>query len=128
MRSASIIMPIHSDPLFEVRRRLINEVAAQSGWRLVVPEYDPIAPEFDADRAAAVLSRVSLVIADLSHERPSCYFELGFAQALRIPFEIVAQQGSEIHQTGGRNRVIIYSGHDGFREALLLALEKHKGT
>lgn len=125
MKIASIIMPVHSDPGFEARRRIIADVERDSGWTLLVPDYDPITPEFDADRAMETLARVSLVIADLSAARPSCYFELGFAEALRKPFQLIAEHGTEIHQTGGRDRAIYYTGHEGFRDALWAALAQH---
>lgn len=126
MKTASIIMPVHSDPAFELRRRIIGDVAAQSRWTLLVPDYDPITPEFDIERAAATLARVELVIADLSAARPSCYFELGFAEALRKPFQLIAEQGTEIHQTSGRDGVIYYIGLDGFRDALITALARNE--
>lgn len=125
MRIASIIMPMHSDPQFEARRDIIADVERESGWTLLIPDYDPVTPEFDADRAAETLARVSLVIADLSAARPSCYFELGFAEALRKPFQLIAEQGTEIHQTGGRANVISYTDLQGFRDALLTALARH---
>lgn len=126
MKIASIIMPMHSDPDFEIRRRIINEVADHSGWTLLIPDYDPLMPEFDADLSSARLDNAALVIADLSRARPSCYFELGFAEALRKPFELIAEHGTEIHQTAGRDRVLYYSGHDGFREALISVLSQKR--
>lgn len=125
VKIASIIMPIHSDPAFELRHLIISDVAMRSGWTLLVPAYDPIAPKFDVDRATDTLSRVQLVIADLSAARPSCYFELGFAEALRKPLQLIAVQDTEIHQTGGRNSVIFYSGLDGFRDALVTTLARN---
>lgn len=119
---ASMILPVHSDPDFAAKRAAIARVADASGWRLIVPEYDGEAPVFDIARAHAVLDDAALVIADLSRARPSCYFELGFAEALGKPIRRIAERGTEIHQTSGRDAVLFYNGADGFERALLTVL------
>lgn len=126
MRTASIIMPVHSDPAFNLRRRIIADVETQREWKLLVPEYDPKAPVFTVEGMLEILRPVDLVVADLSAARPSCYFELGFAEALQKRIQLVAEQGTEIHQTSGRDGVIYYIGLDGFRDALITALARNE--
>jgi hypothetical protein len=41
--------------------------------------------------------RSRLVVADLTYERPNCYYEVGFAHALGKPVIILAQEGSHRH-------------------------------
>ncbi|MCU0286352.1 MAG: nucleoside 2-deoxyribosyltransferase [Acidobacteria bacterium] len=56
------------------------------------------------DNSSNVISEVSgtaFVFADVSFERPSCYYELGIARALQKPTFIVARTGTIIHQCEG---------------------------
>ncbi|MGD9978969.1 MAG: hypothetical protein AB7H66_12130 [Hyphomonadaceae bacterium] len=115
---ASIIMPIRSDPAFSAKLAVLARVESASGWRLVIPDYDHALPVFDIEAARSTLRRVALVIADLSRARPSCYFELGFAEALGKPIHRIAEHGTEIHQTSGRDAVTFYTGLIGFERAL----------
>jgi hypothetical protein len=106
-------MPIHSDLMRIEKANLIRAVGQRMGWDILIPDYESQAPIFDAGQTRKALSAVSLVIADLSRERPSCYFELGFAEALGKSVKIIAQKGTEIHQTGHRDQVRFYEGfHD----------------
>jgi nucleoside 2-deoxyribosyltransferase len=118
-KTASIIMPIHSDPAFATKQAVLARVEQASGWRIVVPTYDSATPIFDIESARRALDGVDLVIADLSLARPSCYFELGFAEALAKPIHRIAEHGTEIHQTSGRDAVTFYGGLDGFEGVLL---------
>jgi hypothetical protein len=118
-KTASIIMPIHSDPAFAAKQAVLARVESVSGWRIVVPTYNNATPVFDIETARRTLDSVDLVIADLSRARPSCYFELGFAEALDKPVYRIAEHGTEIHQTSGRDAVTFYAGLDGFERALL---------
>jgi hypothetical protein len=54
------------------------------------------------------MQRAEFVLADLSLERPSCYFELGLAEAANA-FFLVAAAGTPIHQVGNAGKVVFYS-------------------
>ncbi len=43
------------------------------------------------------IKKAELIIADLSYERPNCYFELGYALALGKEIIIISENGSKIH-------------------------------
>jgi hypothetical protein len=116
---AVMIMPVRSDRLFEEKRRVVEEVSNLTRWRIVLPDYDAAKPVSDINRMIASFSEASLVIADLSSERPSCYYELGVAEALKKPVLLVAEEGTPIHQTGHRDSVQFYLGSEGFKDALL---------
>jgi hypothetical protein len=55
-----------------------------------------------------------LPLADLSLERPSCYYELGLAEALGKPVYLIAAEGTDIHQTASRRLVSFYNGQEDF--------------
>jgi hypothetical protein len=119
---AAMIMPVRSDRLFEEKRQVVAEVSSLTRWRIVLPDYDAIKPVSDVDRTMASFGEASLVIADLSSERPSCYYELGIAEALKKRVLLIAEEGTPIHQTGYRDSVQFYLGNDGFRDVLLQGL------
>lgn len=43
------------------------------------------------------IKKAELIIADLSYERPNCYFELGYAMALKKDIIIIAKEETTIH-------------------------------
>ena len=43
------------------------------------------------------IEKSTFVIADLTDERPSCYFEAGYAEALKKPIVFVASKESVVH-------------------------------
>jgi hypothetical protein len=78
---------------------------------------------FSLDSARSDLRNAALVIADLSLERPSCYFELGVAQALDVPVQMIAASGTRIHQTATAGTVIFYADLDQYAFVIGRALE-----
>lgn len=79
------------------------------------------------------ISRAKFLIADLTDERPSCYFEAGFAEALRKPIVFVASKESvvnpktatKIHFDIHRN-VNYFTNNKELRSKLKAALDKNK--
>lgn len=75
------------------------------------------------------------VVADLTDERPSCYFEAGYAEALDRPVIYVASKQSvakpgtptKVHFDIHMN-VQFFSNHKELKEKLGAAIEKNRGT
>ncbi len=107
-----VIMPVGSDPRQAERRSAV--VRGLSGARLkpLLPDYDVADPQFSLENFLAALRGARGVLADLTGERPSSYFELGVAEALGRPVVLVAETGTRIHQSSGRPTVRFYSGMD----------------
>ena len=63
-----------------------------------------------------------MVVADLTLERPSCYYEVGLAQALNRQVVLVAERGTPIHQAHDRDKVIFYDSLDDLSAKLTRAL------
>lgn len=77
----------------------------------------------------------AFVVADLTDERPSCYFEAGFAEALGKPVIYVASKNSVAKP--GTTTVIhfdihmnmnYFSNHNELKEKLSAAIKKNRGT
>ncbi len=70
---------------------------------------------FNLQAALQDIKGASFVLADLSLERPSCYYELGLAEALGKPIYLVAEDGTDIHQTASRRLVSYYKDNDEYK-------------
>jgi nucleoside 2-deoxyribosyltransferase len=105
-----VIMPIGSDPDFKRKQTAIARGARAAGFEAAFPDYDPVKPRFDLDSVVKQLRTSTVVLADLTGERPSCYYELGLAEALGRPVALLAAKGSDIHQTYFRARARFYDG------------------
>jgi len=63
------------------------------------------------------------VFADLTHERPSCYFEIGIAESCGAALVTVAAEGTDIHQMSRPNDTKFFSSLEEFRDIFCQALK-----
>ena len=104
-----VVMPTGADPRASEKREIIRLAASSSGMEPHFPAYTPTQPGFNLRSALSDLSGCLFVLADFSFERPSCYYEVGLAEALKIPVYLIAEGGTAIHQTAARDQVRFYS-------------------
>jgi nucleoside 2-deoxyribosyltransferase len=120
--TALIIMPLGSDPGYRNKKAAIDRAVTKAGLTSAFPKYEPDDPRFKPADFRKQLQRAAIVLADLTGERPSCYFELGFAEALERPVRLFAQAGTAIHQTAYRRTVRYYANTDQLEDAIIQAL------
>lgn len=100
MARVLVVMPVRTDKNCEAKRATIAKAFGDDALLPKVVEInDP--QDFDLVEAIRKLKEAKLVIADLSFERPSCYYELGMAQALGLPTLLLAQEGTRLYQHSG---------------------------
>ncbi|MFD3927436.1 hypothetical protein [Streptomyces sp. NPDC058614] len=102
------IMPVSSDDSYTQKRASLSSVSNEFNLSVHFPldrGLPSVGEDFDLARIVAEIKQATLVIADLSLERPSCYYELGLAQALGARVALIAWTGTNIHQAFGRNSV-----------------------
>lgn len=110
------IMPVGSDPQYELKREQLAQLSNDTGHDFFLPlERHNF---FSISEAKIDLINASLVVADLSLERPSCYFELGIAQALGVPVCVIAAVDTILHQTGSSIIPLFYSNLFQYREVV----------
>lgn len=99
MKYFVVIMPISLDDMFSQKAMAIKDIAKKNG----LEAYLPIETEKESSLACILsnIKKASFVIADLSYERPSCYYELGLAQAMGKPTFLIALAGTKVHQAYG---------------------------
>jgi hypothetical protein len=117
---AQVLMPIGSDPDYRAKQAVLERAIRSAGLTPSFPDYDPVDPKFDLDGFLSQLRRSTVVVADVTGERPSVYFELGLAQALGKLVLMVAKSDTILHQHARDVRLVRYS----CLEDLELKLEK----
>jgi len=107
-----VIMPVGSDSNWTKRRAAIQRAVSGHGIDVPFPNYLPLAPAFKIADLKRELAGAEFVLADLTYERPSCYYELGIAEALGLQVRLVAECATPIHQSAARNEVEYYATLD----------------
>jgi len=80
----------------------------------------------NVEKSIRLLQESDVVIADLSLERPSCYYEVGFAQAMWKPVAIVAATGTPIHQVKYSEQILYYNNLTQYEALIHQLLAKFK--
>ena len=109
LRRVEIVMPIGSDPGFADKQAAIGRGARLAGFQASFPDYQVLQPAFQLSALIAHMRGAAVVLADVTGERPSCYYEVGVAEALGIPTLLIAEAGTAIHQAGGRAEAKYYA-------------------
>lgn len=123
-----VIMPVGADEQFADKRSILKKVAEREGITPYFPFDRTTNITFDKDKTLSLLKDSDFVLADLSMERPSCYFELGLAQALGKEVYLIAQENTDIHQAHGRRLTHFYKGLSGYEQVVASVLTKAKQT
>jgi hypothetical protein len=110
-----VISPVASDAAFDEKRSILEEVGKQYDLRPFFPlerNSHLTAPDLVSD-----IREAAFVIADLSLERPSCYFELGVAEAMKTRVFLLAATDTRIHQVGDQP-VTFYANSEQYRHSV----------
>lgn len=123
-----VIMPVGADPQFAGKKAIIDALARNEDFEPHFPFGKSENIGFNINSTLAVLQDSEFVLADLSLERPSCYFELGLAQALGKEVYLIAKQGTDIHQAHGRHLTRFYSDLGTYERAVAEVLNEARTT
>jgi hypothetical protein len=121
------IMPVGSDPQFHHKRRILELALRDVDQTGHFPLEVNTGREFSLDSALQDMRAADLIIGDLALERPSCYFEVGLAQAAGLYVALVAPVGTPIHQVSGRGRVAFYSNDSSYEAVIRELLRRNSG-
>jgi len=91
-----MIMPLKNKKVRENFQYAIKPSVEKYGYQI-----NPIDElQFSGSITNQILNEIvrsTFIIADLTDERPNCYYELGYAQALKKPIIILAEEGTVRH-------------------------------
>ncbi len=109
-----LVTPHSSDPLFKEKKVIVENLANSHHTKAFFGPQPPY-KELDIKSNINLYHQVDFLIGDLSYERPSSYFEVGYAQALGKPVYLIAFEGTDIHQVLNRNKVKFYKNLDEYK-------------
>lgn len=102
-----VVMPIQGEKFgTQDEQRILREYDARfEAIEKLIGKYDAVAIRIDKEhtldelvkRIKDEIEKSHFVIADLTDERPSCYYEAGYAEALRKPVIFVASKESVVN-------------------------------
>lgn len=110
------ISPVGADADYAKKRAALAAVGHSMKVEFVFPQGHGNA--FVLEDMLAAMSACDCVVADLSLERPSCYFEVGLAQASGKRVALIASDGTTLHQAAGAARTITYGDMPSFQAAV----------
>lgn len=126
-RDFCVIMPIGSDEMAAAKVKLISSIALAHSFAAHFPDYASRSQRFDIAKTMQSYRACAFIIADLSHERPSCYYELGIVEALGKEVHAIAAVGTEIHQTANRDSVQYYRDLTQLESIIVSLIQLHLG-
>ena len=103
-----VITPYRLDPLFGEKKKIIQNVSKLYSMTAYFASEQLSTDDLYIENTLNLFKKIKFFIADLSYERPSCYFEVGFAQALNKPVYLLAQQATIIHQLLNSEKIRFY--------------------
>ena len=121
-----IICPVGTDPMFSLKKSVLRDLGDEYSMEPFFPlEHHPT---FSMETVSRDVRLAALVLADLSLERPSCYFELGIAEALGTKVAVIAAKNTMIHQVGSAPNVSFYSNITEYRSVVSGILASYGAT
>lgn len=124
MAKVMLVCPVSEAEHYRQIKAVLEKAFERVDATLMKPDYDATNPRFDLEAVKAAMGSVALVVVDLSYERPSCYYELGLAEAVGANVLLVAKRGTPLHQTSLRDRVRFFSDPIEIVETVLASLAK----
>ena len=117
---------------FDERFEALETVLSQLGCVAIrIDKEQPL--DGVVDRIKGEIERSAFVIADLTDERPSCYYELGYADGLGVPVICVASQDSVLHPGAEtkihfdiHRHVLVFTNHKQLQAKIKAAFEKNR--
>ena len=138
-----VIMPIQGEKFgSQDEQRIYREFDQRfEALERVLGEHDCVAIRIDKEhpiedlvnRIKEEIQKAKFIVADLTDERPSCYFEAGYAEALRRPVIYLASKESVIHP-GTQTKIHFdihmgvnyFTNHKELEEKLKASVEKNR--
>lgn len=123
-----LITPYEVDSDFLTKKEIVKKCCLRFGFDLLLAESDNSGnpQSLDAEQTIERFREVDFFIADLSHERPSCYFEVGYVQSAKKNVCLIAKLDTLIHQVANRTNVKFYKDLKEYEELITLLISEFK--
>jgi len=110
-----LITPYSIDSDFEIKKKIISKICQSNNIELYLAEDKLIHKSLDANETIELFKIMDYFIADISYQRPSCYFEIGYLQALNKEINLIAKTNTPIHQLLKKGTVNFYQNINEFK-------------
>ena len=94
------IAPQYFDTEFDIKYQIIKKIALEHNVQ-ILHGLKSDEKQFDLEHTMQLYNEADFFIADLSFERPSCYYEVGFVQGLDKEVRLIAFVDTQLHQVKG---------------------------
>lgn len=122
-QKAFVVMKFGDDDLNSAYEGVIKPVLEGAGYAVIRIDEVPDSGEIN-DQVRNEILGSSIVIADLSGERPNCYYEAGYAHALGKTVILSARTGTPIHFDLSTHRFIYWKNEQDLRKQLTERLKE----
>ena len=120
MKKAFFIAPYRIDLEYLAKKNIVANLCVSNNLEFLIAEDIQTGNSLNAKDTLKLLNECDFAIADLSFERPSCYYEVGYLQALNKTVHLICKSNTTVHQVLQVENLITYSNLDDYR----LAIEK----
>lgn len=112
-----IIIPFITDSQPEIKIEIIDKIFKKYKIKYSTGVKNENG-NFDIIETLKICQDADYYIADVSYERPSCYYEIGYVQALGIKGNILAMNNTIIHQLIGYENTKFYANLSEFEKLI----------
>ena len=124
MRALLLIAPYRIDAQYSSKKAIVKKLCEDSSLEFLTAEDIDTGNSLSAEETINFLKKCSFAIGDLSFERPSCYYEVGYLQSIDKKVYLLATSNTVIHQVLSKSSLKFY---DNLEEYKALIAEIIKG-
>ncbi len=110
-----LVTPYKIDIDFNMKKSIVSSIFKKNGIELLIAEDNITSESLSAIATIELFYKSDFFIVDISYSRPSCYYELGYLQALKKQLFIISQNGETIHQLLNRDEIKFYNNLDEYK-------------
>lgn len=115
MKSLFLIAPYYVDPFYVKKKSILDDLCKSFSIKLQIAEDLKTGNSLNAEDTIRLLKKSDFFIADLSFERPSCYYEVGYLQALNKKVNLISTANTSLHQLLRNDSLLTYSDLDSYK-------------
>lgn len=121
-RQVFVVMPLSNSSLNSTYKLAIKPTFVKIGYSVVRADENSDSGLI-VEQVLKEIAKSSIVLVELSDERPNCYFEAGYAFALEKEIILTARKETKIHFDLQGNRIIKWENGDDLADSLAERLE-----
>lgn len=114
--------PYKLDHDHDQKKSIVQELLRPTPIDLLIANDNPEGRSITVEKTIEWMQTSNYFLVDLSYERPSCYYELGYIQSMDKETLIVAKSGEKIHMSLNRNQISFYTDIEDYKRTIRIWL------